>query len=121
MSAARQDAINHFGARKYAKMTIGQAFEAAPAAVRNGLHPQDHDWIKRFSEVPAREAGARLAVRSRGNPDGVIRGPGRPSEGKDARLEVRMRPDQKTKAEERGAAAGITASAWVLALIDAAP
>ena len=120
MSAARHDAIKHFGARKYADMTIREAFEAAPVAVRNGLAAQDHQWIKRFGDVPAHKARERLAIRSRANPDGLPLGPGRPSEGKDARMELRMAPLQKAKAQDRGFATGITATAWVLALIDAA-
>jgi hypothetical protein len=115
VSAARHDAIKHFGARKYAEMTIREAFEAAPAAVRNGLAAQDHQWIKRFGDVPAHKAGERLAIRSRANPDGLPTGPGRPSEGKTERMELRLTPEQKAKATERGG------SAWVLALIDAAP
>ena len=42
-------------------------------------------------------------------------------EGKTARMEMRMTPEQKAKAQDRGAAAGVSATAWVLALIDAAP
>lgn len=115
MSSARHDAIKHFGARKYAEMTIREAFDAAPAAVRNGLAAQDHQWIKRFGDVAAHDAVKRLVIRSRGNPDGLPMGPGRPSEGKTERMELRMTPEQKLKAIERGG------SAWVLALIDAAP
>ena len=121
MSAARHDAIKHFSVRKYAEMTIREAFEAAPVAVRNGLAAQDHQWIKRFGDVPAHKARERLAIRSRANPDGLPLGPGRPSEGKDARMTLRMTDEQKAKIEERAAATGTTASAWVLALIDAAP
>ena len=116
MSMERSEAIKHFSVRKYAGMTIGDAFAACPAAVRNGLHEQDHAWIKRYSDVPAHEAGARLAVRNFQNPDGtitVVRG--RPSEGKTERMELRMTPEQKAKVTERGG------SAWVLALIDSAP
>lgn len=111
----RSEAIKHFGARKYADMTIAEALESASAAVRNGLHEQDLAWIKRFGAVMAHDAGRRLAIRSRANPDGLPTGPGRPSEGKTERMEIRMTPEQKAKASERGG------SAWVLALIDAAP
>jgi hypothetical protein len=73
MSSSRTDAIRHFGsARAYKRLTIGQALEAAPVAVRNGLAPEDLHWIKRFADVPAREAAKRLAVRSRDNPDGLL-------------------------------------------------
>ena len=117
----RAEAIQHFSVRKYADTTIREAFDAAPAAVRNGLAAQDHQWIKRFGDVPAHKAGERLAIRSRANPDGLPTGPGRPSEGKGARMALRMTGEQKTKVEERAAATGTTASAWALALIDAAP
>jgi hypothetical protein len=115
MSLSRDAAIQHFLARKYADMTIGEAYAAAPVAARNGLHEQDASWIKRFGNVPAHDAVKRLVIRSRGNPNGLSIGPGRPSEGKTARMELRLTPQQKLKATERGG------SAWVLALIDAAP
>lgn len=115
MSMTRDAAIQHFTSRRYADLTIAEAFAAAPAAARNGLHEQDHQWIKRFGSVAAHDAVKRLVIRSRANPDGLPTGPGRPSEGKTERMELRMTPEQKTKATERGG------SAWVLALIDAAP
>lgn len=122
MSMTRAEAIKHFSARKYAGMTISAAFDACSQAVRNGLAEKDHQWIKRFPDVPAHEAGARLAVRNIQNPDGTISvARGRPSEGKGARMELRCTDEQKAKAEAHAAAAGITASAWVLGLIDAAP
>lgn len=121
MSMTRAEAIKHFSVRKYAEISIREAFDAAPAAARNGLAAADHQWIKRFGDVPAHKAAERLAIRSRGNPDGLPTGPGRPSEGKGARMALRMTDEQKAKIEERAAATGTTASAWVLALIDAAP
>jgi hypothetical protein len=76
MSSSRSDAIKHIGsARAYKRMSISQALEAAPAAVRNALDQADILWVKRFPEVPAREAAERLAMRSRDNPDGIIRTP----------------------------------------------
>ena len=76
MSSSRADAIKHFGsARAYKRMTISQALDAAPGAVRAALDSADLQWIRRFADVPAREAAARLAVRSRGNPDGVLTPP----------------------------------------------
>lgn len=114
MSMTRDAAIQHFASRKYAEMTISEAFEAAPAAARNGLAAADQHWIKRFGSVAAPDAVRRLVIRSRANPDGLPTGPGRPSEGKTERMELRMTPEQKAKVSERGG------SAWVLALIDAA-
>lgn len=122
MSMERHEAIKHFSARKYAGMTIGEAFAACPQAVRNGLAAEDHQWVKRFPDVPAHDAGARLAARNRQNPDGTISvARGRTSEGKDARIELRCTHEQKAKAAARGAALGITASAYLLGLLDAAP
>ena len=116
MSMERDAAIQHFMARKYAGMTIGQAYAAAPQAARNGLAAQDAQWVKRFGDVPAHDAVRRLVIRSRANPDGTLPAAvGRPSEGKTERMELRLTPDQKSKATARGG------SAWVLALIDAAP
>ncbi len=115
MSMTRDAAIQHFLARKYASMTIAEAYEAAALAARNGLAAADVQWIKRFGSVPARDAVKRLVIRSIANPDGVPPKFGRPSEGKSERMELRLTPEQKEKATERGG------SAWVLALIDAAP
>ena len=115
MSLTRDAAIQHFSSRKYASMTISEAYEAAPPAARNGLAAADSQWIKRFGAVPAHDAVKRLMIRSRANPDGLQAGPGRPSEGKSERMELRMTPEQKAKTMERGG------SSWVLALIDAAP
>ena len=115
MSMTRDAAIQHFAARKYAELSISEAYEAAPQQAKNGLAAADAQWIKRFGAVPAHDAVKRLMIRSRANPDGLPTGPGRPSEGKTERMEIRMTPEQKAKASERGG------SAWVLALIDAAP
>lgn len=115
MSMTRSEAIKHFGLRSKSTKTAIEHLASAPESVRNGLHPQDLAWIKRFGQVPAVEAARRLAIRSAANPDGLPTKPGRPSEGKTKRMEVRLTPAQKAKVNERGG------SAWVLALIDAAP
>lgn len=114
MSMTRESAIKHFLARKYSSMTIGEAYSAAPAAARNGLHEADAEWIKRYSKVNANDAVKRLLIRSRANPDGLPTGPGRPSEGKTERTSIRMTREQRAKVIERGG------SSWLLALIDAA-
>lgn len=114
MSMSRNAAIQHFTARKYAGLTIAQAYEAAPPAARNGLAIEDAHWIKRFPEVPASEAVKRLVIRSRANPEGQPPKLGRPSQGKTERLELRLTPEQKAKVAIRGG------SAWVVSLIDAA-
>jgi putative transcriptional regulator len=74
MSMTRNEAIQHFGLRSRSKKTAAEHLAAAPASVRAGLHQQDLEWIERHPDVPAVEAAARLAARSRANPDGIVHG-----------------------------------------------
>ena len=72
MSMTRNEAIQHFGLRSRSKKTAAEHLATAPASVRAGLHAKDLEWIAKNPDVLAVEAAARLAVRSMGNPDGII-------------------------------------------------
>jgi hypothetical protein len=72
MSMTRDEAIKHFALGRFDGKTIAQAFELAPPAVRNGLHPKDHNWIKRYADVPAWDACQRLHARGEANQEGVV-------------------------------------------------
>jgi len=72
MSMTRDEAIRHFGVRKYAGVTVCEALALAPSAVRNGLHPADITWVSKYKDVDSNSAVARLMARHLGNPDGLI-------------------------------------------------
>ena len=71
MSMTRTEAIKYFSLGRFEGKTITQALELAPSAVQNGLHPKDHAWIKRHSDVPAWDACQRLHARGEANPEGI--------------------------------------------------
>lgn len=119
-TAERQENGGWIG-RSFGGSTVGSfvTFEGAVAAVAEGL--KHRGWTEDYEQAK-RDANAQAQARAKPSTPAVLLAfPGRPSEGKDARVTMRWQPDIKAKAERCAAAAGVSMTDWVARLVMRAP
>lgn len=114
MSMTRDEAIKHFALGRFDSKTIAQALELSPLAVHTGLHPKDHDWIKRHADVPAWEACQRLHARGEANPDGSCEITPRP----DDKIIITAPAGTKARWVRQSQSEGAKLSDWIIKKVD---
>jgi hypothetical protein len=116
MSMTRSESIKYFSLGRFDGKTIAQALELAPPAVRHGLHPKDHDWIRRHADVSAWDACQRLHARGEANPEGDCEIAPRP----DDKIIITAPAGTKARWVHKAQSDGAKLSDWVVKKVDQA-
>jgi hypothetical protein len=83
-------------------------------AVQAGLHPKDHDWIKRHADVPAWDACQHLQARGLANPKVVCEIAPRP----DDKIIITAPAGTKVRWVRQCQSEGVKLSDWIISKVD---